>query len=289
MSKHSDQPIYIARNDNRFSEILRGSDETVSGLFLRGNADSLNLKSVSIVGTRKATSLGLKTAEEMAYQLGKAGFAIVSGLALGVDSAAHKGALRAGSPTIAVMGCGIDRIYPSQNAGLAHEIIINGGAVVSEYSDGSARKHLFLERNRITAGLSAATIIIESPYKSGTANIANWAINQGKNVFVVPGPVNHPNYAGSHALIRDGATLVTSCRDVLSDLGFEMREEKNSGIKLENETEEMIFGILKSAGEALSIDDIIERSELPASDVNTSLTMLSIRQIVSETPEGYTI
>ncbi len=285
----------MGRESGDFPKLLKESDLRVERLFVRGNVECLSSPSIAIVGTRKATTVGLKIAEEIGYELGKCGFTIVSGLALGIDAAAHKGALRAQeengrTKTIAVLGNGVVKIYPAQNEGLAQEIIESGGAIVSEVKSGPSRHQgIFLERNRIIAGLSIATIVVEAPYQSGSINTAGWAGKQGKPVFVVPGPINNPNYDGSHKLIRDGATLVASYKDVLEDLGIEIKKPEIAEISFENKTEKLIFGVLKEAGEPLNVDTLVEETGLPTSDVNTSLTMLVLRKIISETAEGFTI
>ena len=263
-------------------------------IYLRGSSECLKEPAIAIVGTRKATSLGLKTAENIAYELGSLGFAIVSGLALGIDSAAHKGALRAGTKTIAVLGFGVEKIYPAQNQNLADEIISSGGAVISEFSsEGLSHKGIFLQRNRVISGLAIATIIVEAPQKSGAINTASWAGEQGKPLFVIPGPINHPNYQGSHSLIRDGATLITSAKDVLEDLGIEIKktqtfksEEKN---QFDNEAEKNIIEALIKAGRPVQIDELIELTGEDAQNINTTLAILIIKEIISETASGYTI
>ncbi|MDZ4231369.1 MAG: DNA-processing protein DprA [Patescibacteria group bacterium] len=173
---------------------------------------------VAIVGTRKATMEGKRLAGEFAAGLSKAGCVIVSGLALGIDSAAHEGALASGALTVAVLGNSIDSIYPEENQSLANRIV-RQGAVISEYGPGaSIQKSNFLERNRIISGLSLAVLVIEAPEHSGALATARHAGEQGRDIFVVPGNVGHPNYVGSHQLIRDGAILVRSVEDVLEDL-----------------------------------------------------------------------
>ncbi len=175
------------------------------------------------MGTRKATSQGRFIAKEIAKKLSEMGMVIVSGLAMGIDTAAHEGALAGAGRTIAVLACGLDNIYPRQNENLAKKIIGTGGAVISEYPVGTeAFKNQFLERNRIVSGLCIATIVVEAPRESGALVTARLAAEQGREVFVFPGPTNHPNYHGSHKLIRDGARLVSSIDDILEDLNSEI-------------------------------------------------------------------
>ncbi|MDP2650618.1 MAG: DNA-processing protein DprA, partial [bacterium] len=190
-------------------------------IYVRGVVPDLRLPAVAIVGTRKATTAGIGIAEGVAADLASRGITIISGLAMGIDTAAHRGALGVRGRTVAVLGNGISEIYPAQNERLAEEILETGGAIISEYPPGEPSfRGNFIHRNRIISGLSVAVVIIEAPLRSGALSTAGFAAEQGRNVFVVPGPVTHPNYVGSHALIRDGATLATGAADILEDLGL---------------------------------------------------------------------
>ena len=176
---------------------------------------------IAIVGTRKATDEGQKVTRAFAKGLCEKGFGIISGLALGIDASAHRGALGAGGYTIAVLGNAIDAIYPPGNKGLAESIIGSGGAVISEYGPGeNIEKNNFIQRNRIVSALSIAVLVIEAPVHSGALVTARLGGEQGKDVFVVPGSIGDPNFEGSHKLIRDGAILVSSVEDILEDLNL---------------------------------------------------------------------
>ena len=283
----------ISIGDKIYPKILKEIKGAPSAILVKGATESINAKGVAIVGTRRATRAGLKTAEEIAYTLGKSGFAIISGLAMGIDTAAHIGALRANARTIAVLGNGIDKIYPTQNENLADRILENGGAIISEYEPGvPSYKTNFLQRNRITSGLAVAVVIVEAPLKSGAINTATWAADQGKPVFVIPGPINHENYRGSHKLIRDGATLASGAEDILEDLGISIEingQAQEKARTFKNESEKKIFEAIKNAGGAISIDEIIESTELDIETVNINLGILVIERAVLETPNGYTI
>ncbi len=275
--------------DKLYPLSLREIKNPPKKLFVRGGAD-LSGFNIAIVGTRKATSLGILIAKDFSAKLSNLGVTIVSGLALGIDSAAHTGALLSNGRTIAVLGNGVDKIYPAQNESLAQKILETHGAIISEYEPGTpSYKDNFIMRNRIISGLSKAVIIIEAPKKSGAIATAGFAADQGVPVFVVPGPINHPNYVGSHALIRDGATLVTSPEEVLEDLGFEVQVKPLENPKLLNDSERLIFEIIKTSGSALAIDQIIELTKLEAQIVNQALAILIIQNIVKETDKGYTI
>ena len=188
-------------------------------LYVRGNAALLSSVSLAVVGTRRPTPYGIRAAMLFSQELSRYGFVIVSGLASGIDSAAHDGALRAEGTTIAVLGHGLDRIYPRGNHGLAERILEAGGCLVSEYPPGVAPMPFhFPQRNRIISGLSLGTLVIEAAAKSGSLITAKTALEQGREVFAVPGGFDDPGHAGSHQLIQQGAKLVISPKDVLTEL-----------------------------------------------------------------------
>lgn len=281
----------LNRGEENYPESLLEIPGSPAQIFVRGTLAEDPFPRIAIVGTRKATPLGMKLAEEFARELGELGITIVSGLALGIDSAAHIGALKAGAKTIAVLPCGIDKIYPAQNENLAKKILETGGAVVSEYAPGMVSyKQNFLERNRITSGLSIATIVIEAPEKSGALRTAGYAAEQGKTVFVIPGPVNHPNYRGSHALIRDGATLTTSVKEVIADLGLELLSNlKNIGASPENTETNIVIDLLRKAGKPLTLDELAELSGLEIPRLSGLIANLLIEEQLMETPSGYAL
>jgi len=254
------------------------------------NSSSINSPKVAIVGTRKATALGRAIAKDMAQKFAQKGIIVVSGLAMGIDTAAHEGALAGNGKTIAVLACGLDSIYPRQNENLARGIIENGGAVISEYPAGTeAFKNHFLERNRIVSGLSIATIVIEAPRESGALVTARLAAEQGREVFVAPGPINHPNYFGSHKLIRDGARLINSIEDIFEDLGMEFNTENSVAAAGLNDEERIIFEAIFNCGKNAKVDKIIELARLEPQKVNQILALLVIKGIIKETGGGYTI
>lgn len=245
---------------------------------------------IAIVGTRKATAYGRAVAKEMAQKFVKKGIVVVSGLAMGIDTAAHEGALLGRGKTIAVLACGLDLIYPRQNENLAKMIIETGGAIISEYPAGTlAMKHQFLERNRIVSGLSVATVVVEAPNESGALVTARLAAEQGREVFIVPGPMNHSNYLGSHKLVRDGATLISGIEDIFEDLGWNFEEEKRKIANDLDGEEKIIFKTVEQAGLSVGIDKIIEITKLEPQKVNQIIALLVIRDILEETSQGYTI
>jgi DNA processing protein len=190
------------------------------GLWGVGPLEGLRLPSVAIVGTRAATPYGSRLAHAFALALGRAGCCIVSGLALGIDTAAHRGALEAGAPTIGVLGCGHEQFFPRRNRALAEQMIAGGGAVLSPFAPAvAAYPSQFLDRNGIVAALADAVVVIEAPSRSGALNTAGWAAGRIP-VLAVPGDVDRPHVQGCLALIRDGATLARSPEDVLEALGM---------------------------------------------------------------------
>jgi DNA processing protein len=187
-------------------------------LFVEGASELLNAAQIAVVGSRSATARGRRFAFELAQQLVMAGWRVTSGLASGIDGAAHAGALAGHGATVAVLGCGIDRVYPPAHAGLARQITV-GGAVVSEFPLGTAPQRLnFPLRNRIISGLSVATVVVEATTRSGSLITAEHALEQGRDVFAVPGAVDNPQARGCNALIKQGAQLLESAEDLLTAL-----------------------------------------------------------------------
>lgn len=273
----------IMPNDPFYPPLLLEIPNPPSRLFARGVLPIPSERTIAIVGTRKATSAGIRIAEEIAAKLAAAGFAIISGLAFGIDAAAHRGALKAGGKTIAVLGNGIDRIYPVSNEKLGLEIIRSGGTIISEYEAGKPSLPAnFLARNRIVSGLSEAVVVIEAPERSGSLSTAGHAAEQGREVFVVPGPTGHQNYRGSHALIRDGARLAASADDILHDLGVMPPTEHKAATDDLNPEEAVIVSALRNAGCGLNIDRLVELTRLEPQTVNTAVAILVLKGLVKE-------
>lgn len=271
-------------------KILKEISNPPKHLYCLGRDLEENFSGVAIVGTRKASALGLATAKAISYELASLGIPIISGLASGIDSASHLGALEAHGVTVAVLGGGLDKIYPPENCHLAQKIIdSHKGSLLSEYEDGTPYfKNQFLERNRIVAGLAIAVIVIEAPFKSGAINTAGLAASFGREVFVFPGPTNHKNYEGSHKLIRDGARLVTRTQDILDDLGLSLEIKKPRTENLPKESA-IIINALNDAASPLSVDKIILLTKLEPQTALASLTSLCLEGIIAESNEGYII
>jgi DNA processing protein len=217
---------FIHFDDEAYPSALRATSRPPFGLFARGLDLDPTADSVSIVGTRLATGKGLGAAFDLACGLAREGVAVVSGLARGIDAAAHRGALSAGGATCAVLPCGIDRVYPTSNRPLAAEMLERGGLLLSEYPPGEEiRRYRFPERNRIIAGLSRACVVIEAPLKSGALITADHALDEGRDLWVPRERLGGPRSAGIDRLAADGAQALDAAGDLLEDWGMESRLE----------------------------------------------------------------
>lgn len=209
----------LRRNDEAFPELLSQIPGPPQALWVDGDVEVLHLPAIAIVGSRNPTQGGARNAFEFARHLAARGFCIVSGLAQGVDAAAHRGALEAGAATVAFLGHGIDRVYPAVNRELAREIARHG-ALVSEVPLGTPpHKSLFPQRNRLISGISLGTLVVEAARHSGSLITARHAAEQGREVFALPGSIHNPLARGCHQLIRQGAKLVETADDIISELG----------------------------------------------------------------------
>lgn len=213
---------HIKKGNENYPRLLKEIKKPPSPLFYKGRFPKSDELCIGIVGTRTAGKYGKKQAKEIAYKLADHGITIVSGLALGIDGAAHRGTLEAGGRTVGVLANGLDRVYPKEHTSLAKRIIETNGCLVSEYKKGTSPKaNQFLERNRIISGFSKAVVIIEAPSRSGALNTVRHGLEQNREIFVVPGQADNKNYEGSHSLIREGARLVTNADEIIDDLGIE--------------------------------------------------------------------
>lgn len=280
----------ILQNEAEYPKLLKEIPQPPFGIYILGNLPSKEKIPLAIVGTRKATSDGKELTRKFSGEIAKRGFAIISGLALGIDAAAHEGCLEAKGLTVAVLGSGLDRFYPSTNERLAKKILESGGAIISEYPLSSPPlPYRFLERNRIVSGLSRGALVIEAPRESGALVTARYALDQNRDVFVIPGPISHPNYIGSNQLIRQGAALVTRSEEILEAFGIEAASEKSTAHNFETPEEKFIFETLVKLSSPATVDKIIEMTKLNAIVVNQTLTVLTIKNIVKETMGGYIV
>ena len=269
----------ISPEKNEYLQILTSLAKTPKTLDYLGELPTKRRASVAIVGTRKPTSYGKEVTHTLAFELARKGIVIVSGLALGVDGIAHRAALEAGGTTIAVLGCGLPRIYPSTHQDLAKQIIENGGAILSEYQrDEVARPHYFLERNRIVSGLSDAVIITEAASHSGTLNTAMHALEQGKEVFVVPGNITSPMSVGCNQLIRQGATPISSADDVIEIIAPDLLNPQTilplGNTPLESKVIELIASGIRDG------DELQQKAGSSATELSTTLTMLELGGVI---------
>lgn len=251
-------------------------------LYFRGKIPENRVKTVAIVGSRRNTRYGEKVTYKLAYELAKTGVVVISGLAYGVDSIAHRAALDAGGITIGVLGTPIDQIYPKRHTSLAAEIVEKSGAIISEYAPGAKvfPRTSFLERNRIISGLADAVVVTEAAERSGSLNTATHALDQGKDLFVVPGNITSLMSQGCNKLIKAGAMPLTGVEDVLDALFPAVKQSKKQRREVLGDTEEEMAILMKIAEGIDDGEDIIANLGMTASVFNQTITMLEIKGMV---------
>jgi DNA processing protein len=278
----------IKRDDAGYPKNLKTIYDPPAVLYVKGELIPQDEAAVALVGTRRATYYGMQAGEKLAYDLALRGITIVSGMALGIDTAAHRGALRAQGRTIAVLGSGHGNIYPRRNKALYEEIAQNG-AVVTEFP------HMtepfawnFPQRNRVISGLSLGVVVVEAPKKSGALITADFALEQGREVFALPGKVSSLTSEGTHRLIKQGAKLVEGADDIIEELEVRLQNflkrvsAPRQGALPLNGDEEKIFTLL--GDEPQHIDAIAHACGLPPQTVLGSLTQLTIKRVIKELP-----
>ena len=275
----------ITIKDKEYPGKLKKIPNPPQALYVRGDLSIAKKNCFAIVGARRCSSYGKQIAMEIAGDLAEAGIIIVSGMAKGIDTAAHQGCLERKGKTIAVLGTGIDEksIYPQENLKLSREIIKTGGAVISEFSaDTPGYKSNFPSRNRIISGLCSGILIVEAKHKSGALITARNALEQNKKLFAIPGPIHILNSQGTNSLIKQGkAKLVESAQDILKELNLQklnFQYNKKQEIKGANKQENLILSALKQG--AMDIDKIIEKTKLQPQEVAGTLSVLEIRNKV---------
>lgn len=287
----------LRETDDGFPPLLRELNDPPPLLYCHGEPGHLRDPGLAMVGSRNPTRSGRETAEAFAAALSRMGLVITSGLAMGVDAAAHAGALRAEGPTVAVLGCGPDVIYPRSNTALAEQITARG-CLVSEFPPGTPpRRSHFPRRNRIIAGLSLGTLVIEAALRSGSLITARLAAEQGREVFAVPGSIHNPLARGCHRLIRAGAKLVESTEDIFEELrsvalldppGEDAGRRQEAEVPADHGEDDPAYRQLLEAVDysPTPVDRIVERSGLTAASVSSMLLMLEMEGRVESAPGG---
>jgi DNA processing protein len=280
--------LTMTRLDPDYPDLLKAIVDPPPLLWIRGARAVLAMPAVAVVGARTGSHYALTVAERLAHDLAVCGVTVVSGLARGVDSAAHRGALAAGGTTIAVLGSGADVVYPPEHADLARAVAASG-ALVSELLPGtSPRPRFFPQRNRIISGLARATVVVEAGDRSGSLVTARLALEQGRDVLAVPGSVLGGRNRGGHALIRDGAKIVETADDILEELGLGSAQRPalvaRSDAGLDSRTDPVLNGL--QSGDTCDFDALAERTGLPVPHLLQRLLELELRGIVRRAPGG---
>ncbi len=280
----------ITFDDPRYPALLRQIKHPPLLLFVKGSAEVLSQPQIAMVGSRQPTPAGKQAARYFAAELVQQGFVVTSGMARGIDSESHYGALAGGGLTVAVLGSGLQQLYPRSNIKLAEQIAEHG-AIVSEYfPDTAPQAKYFPLRNRIVVGLSQGTLVVEAALKSGSLISANLAAENNRDVFAVPGSVFNPQAAGCHQLIQQGAKLVVSVADILEEWSF---FPKTCLTKLTDQQKNMTTDLsdqelLANVGyEATAVDVIAERANMPVAEVTIALLQLELSGVIAAVPGGY--
>ena len=272
----------LTLDDPSYPPRLREIPDPPPVLFVSGALTVADEWAVAVVGTRRATPYGRQVVERVVGEVARAGVTIVSGLARGIDTFAHRAALAAGGRTIAVLGSGLDRLYPDENRGLAAELK-ERGAIVTEFPLGTPPDAVnFPRRNRIVSGLSIGTLVVEADFKSGAMITANAAAEQGRDVFAVPGSILNPSSAGPNQLIKEGAKVVTSADDILEELHLTAVVEQRTARELlpSDPTEAAILARLSH--EPTHVDELARAAGLPMAVVSSTLTMLELKGLARQ-------
>ncbi len=261
-------------------------------LYVWGELEERDHHAIGVIGARRTTHYGVESAKKLAFQLAYAGLTVISGLARGIDTAAHQGALAAKGRTIAVIGSGLARLYPPENAALAEKIRAGNGAIVSEFSmEIEPDRQTFPMRNRIISGWSHGILVVEAGLNSGALITASQALEQGRSVYAVPGHINAPSAMGSNRLIQQGAKLVMDASDILDDLQILLPEAKPSAeaaarpLPSLSEEERRVYDAIEPT--ETSIDDITDKTKLPSATVSSTLLQLELKRLVKQLPGKY--
>jgi DNA processing protein len=275
----------LAFDDVAYPKLLSEIAKPPPLLFIRGDASTLSSPQLAIVGSRKPSPQGKQNARNFARILAQGGLSITSGLALGVDALAHRGALDAEGKTVAVLACGLDQIYPLRHTALAEDILDKGGAIISEFLPGTkALREHFPQRNRIISGLSYGTLVVEAAVKSGSLISARYALQQNREVFAIPGSIHNPLARGCHALIKDGASLVESPEDVANELGgflsWHQQIQPEAARQDVNEIERKVLDALGFDG--APCDHLVDTTGFSVAELSSALLSLEMKELVEE-------
>ncbi len=280
----------LCYEDSRYPRLLKEIDDPPPILYVQGNVSLLASPQIAIIGSRRASNYGLRNAFWLGDELSKQGITVTSGMAVGIDSKAHEGALHSKGNTIAVVGTGIDGCYPPRNHQLKQQIVANG-AVVSEFPLGSPPHSFhFPQRNRIISGLSLGAVVIEAALKSGSLITARLAMEQNREVFALPGLITNPLAQGCHRLINEGVMLVQSVEDIVQELGIhlDLLATNESGlVQTENASnaERLILSALKA--EPATLDYLLASISVPEEDLITGLSALEAKRVITYTHGRY--
>ena len=269
-----------------YPESLKNIPGSPIVLYVKGEIRQEDSLAIGVVGSRRASFYGLRAAEKFASELAAAGFTIVSGMARGIDTASHRAALKAGGRTLAVMGSGFKHIYPEENKELAEEICRSGAAISEFPLNEPPLKENFPRRNRIISGLSLGLLVAEAARNSGALITADFALEQGREVFALPGKIDSYNSCGTNALIKQGAKLVTEVEDILEEFNltraFPEKEGATPKYSLENENENRLYGLITSSG--ILLDELIEKANMDIPEISAILLALQLRKLVRQLP-----
>lgn len=279
----------VTRLDEDYPAPLTGIYDPPPTLYVRGDCPLECEKMLAVVGSRRCTRDGQRAARDFARGLAESDVCVVSGMARGIDSFAHRGALEGGGRTLAVLGCGVDVVYPPENEGLMNDILANGGAVVSEFFPGTPpNAGNFPARNRIISGLSRGTLLVEGAKASGAMITVNLALEQGRDVFAIPGGIYSPLSDAPNRMILEGAIPVLSHWDILEHYRWGQRPSESSAKKgrppeLDADEEALVAPLRE---QAMSFDELAAATGFPAAKLNSHLTMLELRGIIEKVPGG---
>lgn len=281
--------VVLTQENEDYPTSLKNIPDPPICLYVKGNVNNFNFEKdyfIGIVGTRKPTSYGQKIAGKFAYDLSSVGFNIVSGMAVGVDTIAHQSCLEAKGKTVAILGCGVDIIYPRQNEKLYQNIIKSGGLIISEFPPGhTVLKGLFVARNRLISGLSKGVLVIEGAADSGALITARYAAQQGKEVFAPPGPLTSQMSQAPNLLLKQGAKLVTSVEDILEEFNLTTYPKKREMLVSNlNGDEKTLFDVL--INEPKAANELTQTINFPISKTLLVLSNLEIRGIIEKNSEG---